>query len=358
MSINKMPPIQRTLVVIPTYRCNAKCKDCGTASSPYDRSLSTTNTIRSAISQAKKLGFANIVFTGGEATLEMDLLLDGISFASKYELSTRLVTNAQWANNQESADSFIKAMKRIGLDEINYSTGDEHAVFINPENVVRACSAAIRQSVRVHLMIEKTKNSNLTSASLLSSLEAHNLPKDKVNRYFSYNESPWMPNKPQKIGHYEASEYLNVQNMGYRAGCTSVLQSYVVQPDGQVMACCGFGVRGNSIFIVGNVNDSQGLEQSILKGEENLFFKSIKEYGPALVLNEISKIDSAVKWQNKFSHECQACNRIFRDSEAWDIFQKNGDAIFNSLSKYHGIEEAASIAFTEHYSRNEVSAPP
>jgi MoaA/NifB/PqqE/SkfB family radical SAM enzyme len=56
----------KTLSIMPTYTCTAACSDCGTLSSPRERSRLPLSIIKSAIRQAKQLGFANVVFTGGE----------------------------------------------------------------------------------------------------------------------------------------------------------------------------------------------------------------------------------------------------------------------------------------------------
>src|SRR6185295_7777711 len=87
----------RTLSVMPTYACPAQCKNCGTVSSPRDRNNIGLDTMLSAINQASELGFFNVVFTGGEATMRWDDLIEAIRQANRLKLPTRLVTNAYWA---------------------------------------------------------------------------------------------------------------------------------------------------------------------------------------------------------------------------------------------------------------------
>jgi MoaA/NifB/PqqE/SkfB family radical SAM enzyme len=61
---------RRTLSVMPTYACNASCKHCGTISNPKDENRLELDVMLAAISEASTLGFDNVVFTGGEPTLD------------------------------------------------------------------------------------------------------------------------------------------------------------------------------------------------------------------------------------------------------------------------------------------------
>src|SRR4051794_32880804 len=66
-------PGPKTLSIMPTFQCSAQCADCGTFSSPYDKTTLNLETILSSIDQAKELGFANVVFTGGEASIRCEM---------------------------------------------------------------------------------------------------------------------------------------------------------------------------------------------------------------------------------------------------------------------------------------------
>src|SRR5687767_9894064 len=114
----------RTLSVLPTYACPAQGKDCGTISLPRDRVNNTLAALVSAIDQARELGFLNVVFTGGEATLRWDDLLEAIRHARGLRLPTRLVTNAYWATGAEETTRRVRELVDAGLLEINFSTGD------------------------------------------------------------------------------------------------------------------------------------------------------------------------------------------------------------------------------------------
>jgi MoaA/NifB/PqqE/SkfB family radical SAM enzyme len=133
----------RTLAVMPTYRCVANCASCGTLSNPKVETELSLQAIIECIREAKRLNFANIVFTGGEPMLCWKKLLKAIKETKKLSMMTRLVTNAYWATTPNKALKKIQILKKAGLDEINFSTGDEHAKFIPLANIINAISASI-----------------------------------------------------------------------------------------------------------------------------------------------------------------------------------------------------------------------
>jgi MoaA/NifB/PqqE/SkfB family radical SAM enzyme len=62
-----------------TFTCPAACSNCGTPSSPHNRTSISRERILSLIQEAKQLGFSNVVFTGGEVTLRWDDLRRAIA---------------------------------------------------------------------------------------------------------------------------------------------------------------------------------------------------------------------------------------------------------------------------------------
>src|SRR5262249_16750793 len=109
----------RTLSIMPTYTCTAACADCASLSGPKDRTRLNSEEIFAAIDEARRLGFFNVVFTGGEATLRWSELLKWISHAAKLRFPTRVVTNAHWATRPETASDRIDQLITAGLSEIN-----------------------------------------------------------------------------------------------------------------------------------------------------------------------------------------------------------------------------------------------
>lgn len=191
----------RSLSVMLTYNCPAACKDCGTVSSPNDKNHVDLPTILSAIDQAAELQFANVIFTGGEATVRWDDLLTSISHATQKGLKTRLVTNAWWATSAAESARRVNLLVDAGLNELNFSTGDEHVRFIPLDNVARALVASVSMFSSVSVMIELRAERKITRETLL----AHPLiqcQSPETIAFVNILESPWMPLNPSKQEKY------------------------------------------------------------------------------------------------------------------------------------------------------------
>lgn len=67
-----------------------------------------------------------------------DDLFESIAFASSKGLLTRIVTNGEWAENDESARKMIESFRSVGLNELNISYDDFHSAWIPVDYVTRA----------------------------------------------------------------------------------------------------------------------------------------------------------------------------------------------------------------------------
>lgn len=302
----------RTLSVMPTYACNARCSNCGTVSSPNDTNVLSRERIVEAISEAKELGFANVVFTGGEATLRPADLLAGIAHATRLGLPTRLVTNAHWAVNDDVAKAFVHELVESGLGEINFSTGAEHVKFIPLQTVVTAICAAVAFGLRVAVMIELRLPQQISRRDVESTPAYDRLaPEQKAN--VAFIESPWMPLSPSRTYEYPPGAVVNRENVASTTGCDSVLQTYVLQADGRIGACCGLGMRVIPELSVGTVAQPRYLERAVEDAEGDALKLLLRFLGPEKILAWAQTKDATIEWEDRYAHRCQACLRVYRD---------------------------------------------
>lgn len=313
--------VPKTLSVMLTFKCNAECKDCGTHSSPRSKGHVPYSQVERTIRQAAELGFANVVFTGGEVTLEYENLINAISLCRELGLPTRLVTNGHWASSQAEADSFMSCLIERGLQEINFSTGDEHVRFIPLSSIVHGCNAAITRGVRTALMIERREKRFPCREMLEREIQAV-VGSAAFGRLFSIVESPWMPISWRRVSYAEEDTRANRQNLFSRGGCDSVLQTYVIQGDGQITACCGLGVRSIRELHVGSSLQPASLRSSIVKSESDWMKLAVRYIGPEKLLAFLSDRDSQIVWEDMYSHRCHACQRLYRDDHVRDAARK------------------------------------
>jgi organic radical activating enzyme len=312
----------KTLSIQPTFQCTAHCADCGTYSSPWDRNSIPWEIIAASIDQAKELGFFNVVFTGGEATLKWDLLLRGIAYAHEKGFPVRVVTNAFWAANPRKAQEKVDALLAAGLDEINYSTGDEHCKYVPVTNIVNAVEAAMNRKLRTHIMVEMRDEMKVTKASLLA--DPRMAAANEANPgLLSIGESPWMPVDPDRVQKYPEGVATNRKNLPMMRGCDSVLQTYVVQSDGRVGSCCGLGLRMTPELNVARTDEKDFLAKAVEEAEADFLKLWIRYVGVEKILAWAAEKDPSIVWEDMYAHRCQACMRLYRDPVIAEVIREH-----------------------------------
>ena len=328
----------RTLSVMPTFTCTAACKDCGTLSSPQDRTNLSLEAVLSGIDQAKDLEFANVVFTGGEATLRWKDLLVAIAHAKSLGFPTRVVSNAYWATSDERTEERLDALIEAGLDEINYSTGDEHTRFVPIERVIRAMVTAVQKGLRTHTMVELREERRVVRDDVLGHPWIETLPAEQ-RELLTCDESPWMPLDPSQVESYPDNIACNAENIGMRTGCDSILQTYVLQADGNIGSCCGLGMRIIPELHVGRTEGTNFLKGAIEDAENDFLKVWMHYYGPEKILAWAAEKDPTIEWEGMYAHRCQACLRVYQDPKVGKVIRENYLEMFSEVIQAAYLED-------------------
>jgi organic radical activating enzyme len=321
----------RTLSIMPTFGCSAACEDCGTLSSPKDKTNLELSKILSAITQAKDLNFSNVVFTGGEATLRWKDLIVAIRHATHLGFPTRLVTNGHWARSLVKTNAMLDELVESGLKEINFSTGDEHIRFVSLDNVIRGTLSAIEKKLSVAIMVEYKKDRSITKRTLLNHHLIRNLSDDVIN-LININESPWMPLNPMQVEKYPQGVAVNIKNISASLGCSSVLQTYVIQPNGNIGSCCGLGMRIVRELNTGSSDEGDFFLRDAIENAEKDFLKMWIHYmGPEKILAWAATKNSSIKWEDMYGHRCQACLRLYKDPIIREVIREHYHEMINDI---------------------------
>lgn len=327
----------KTLSIQPTFQCSAQCADCGTLSSPHDKTTLNLGAILSSIDQAKALGFANVVFTGGEATIQWEMLVKGIEHAHSHSFPTRLVTNAYWARTPEMTNARIDALIKAGLDEINFSTGDEHARFVPVERVVNAIVSAVLHGLPTHVMVELRSERTVTKSTLTSDPRIRDLTTEQQS-LLGISESPWMPVDPSRVQKYSDGIAANRENLADKLGCDSVLQTYVIQADGRIGSCCGLGLRLIPELNIGHTAEDGFLDKAIVEAESDFLKLWIRTFGPEKILAWASEKDPSIQWEDMYAHRCQACLRLYQDPVVAAVVREHYNEMLTQVLQAHWLD--------------------
>ncbi|GHV62254.1 hypothetical protein FACS1894195_3990 [Bacteroidia bacterium] len=137
-----------------------------------------------------------LVLTGGEVFIYGYRLAELIQHASSKGLLTRVVSNAYWAKDYNSAFNKIKKLKEAGLNEINVSTGDDHLEFVPLTNIMNATLASLKQDLTVVINVESAKDRKFDSKLLLNNPDF----KDYIhNGKLQILNGIWMPINQSKV---------------------------------------------------------------------------------------------------------------------------------------------------------------
>jgi MoaA/NifB/PqqE/SkfB family radical SAM enzyme len=307
---------------MPTYQCTAECMHCGTLSSPREKTWLPSDLMLRAIDEAKERGHKLVVFTGGEPTLAGKELIKAISYARSLGLMTRVVTNAYWAVNNRAAKERMNSFVGAGLQEINFSTGDQHARFVPIERVIRATRVAVEAGLPVSVMVETVKERKITKTIIEDLAELKRIRQDFPNAHINIHESPWMP-----LSVYDAAEYpegisVNASNVASCKGCDSVLSTTTIMADGTIGACCGLGMRLIPELHLGNIRE-MSLEKAETTADNDFLKRWIRIEGPERILAWAATHNPNIVWENLYAHRCQACLRIYKDREVREVTQNH-----------------------------------
>lgn len=135
------------LTLVTTFKCTAQCKNCCFGCNQKQGKTMTYKDMKYYVDSCL-LEYHDslkvLVITGGECMIYKANVYRIIKYATKLGLSTRIVTNAFWATSYKDAYSTITELKKAGLKEINFSTGDDHRKWVPLKNVRNAAVAASR----------------------------------------------------------------------------------------------------------------------------------------------------------------------------------------------------------------------
>lgn len=294
----------KSITIVTTHRCTASCDDCCFDCSPFKRDQLTYQQIKWIINECIKLfpSIRLIVFSGGECFLLGSDLDRSIRYAKNKGLKTRVVTNAYWASEINKTIKRLSRLKDVGLDEINISTGDNHLKFVDKKNVLNVVGAAI----------------NLKFSPLAITIEGHPDSKFKVEDFLNLTgksigdfksvgieilTSSWMKftcDGEKTIENYK----LNVLN---EKPCSSLFDNRTINPDMQLLACCGLTVECNKYLKLGDLKFNK-LYDFYNEQFNNLYLLLLYTHGPEYLYRRVCEVKEIVA--KKYPHPCAYCIEV------------------------------------------------
>lgn len=320
------------ITFITTNECSARCAHCLMRSGPERHEKLTASQIKDAIERITEWYDAKVVvFTGGECTRLGDDLFESIAFASAKGLLTRIVTNGEWAETDESTKKMIESLRSVGLNEMNISYDDFHAAWIPLDYVVRVWKASKGQGFSsVVFAVGAGPRSRITPETMMRALgENVSLAYDELGR----------PNKPAAASN-DGTSYMISNSKILRIGrgralredyscfrktsdvftqkCPYQNTQPVITPLMHVAACCGINPSDNKLLDFGDI------DHCAVDELQELYHRAIHILGPGYLVDMVRECYPDSQFgRKKYSSICEMCEDLTTSNEAIQTIKKN-----------------------------------
>lgn len=319
MPVQILKPNCITLLV--TLRCTAACDNCCFGCNPEQGRSMTFEEMKTYVDMSLEAyhdSISKLSLTGGECMLLRKDVEKIFAYAKSKGLECVMVSNAFWATDYDKAYTTLKRLKNKGLTSASFSTGYDHNKYVPWMNVRNAAVAAARLGIDSEIRVESQP---WYDSTILKSLETDAEVLELVSKKkLALTTSPWMQyyNKEQK----KTRNYkISLRESEKKAPCNFLFQCIIVNPYGEVYACCGIGVCHIPQMRLGNIN-----KEPIKTIYERAFNDFLKIWlycnGPQAIL-EFVKQKNGQKFNWHTQHHCDICRTIFTDKEIIPLLREH-----------------------------------
>jgi pyruvate-formate lyase-activating enzyme len=295
-----------TLTVITTYKCNAACRECCFECGPHLSARLSRGEIIDFVDLAVQnfAGLKLVVFSGGECFLLGEDLFAAIEHVRQKGLLCRCVTNGYWGKSIAGARRIAQQLIECGLNEINISTGVDHAEWVAVAHVLTAAKAMAEVGIFCVITVEQdTQHSEVAlqvkADAEIASLVQQGLLKVQINS--------WMPFHTNSV---ERKELSNRDELLYR-GCDQIFENVVITPNKEVSGCCGLTFEHIPEMKLACAG-MDGLGDEYFAQTKDFLKVWLKVDGPVQIIKILSG-DEDLERLSKIVHPCQACALLHQD---------------------------------------------
>lgn len=176
-------------------------------------------------------------------------------------------------------------------------------------------------------------NSNWVLSNIDSTLDIVNLPKGGDSRIESRKEDTiyfLAVHEYSRIGrgrhlparYFDENPLLSLID----APCKESLNSITVDYCGNIAGCCGLKVQGNTMTVIGNINQGSIVNQ-FEKGSNDVTLRILREKGPRYLLNKLLCWNPSLKVRGRYGSMCEICDDISINTEAKEILQEHTEEL-------------------------------
>lgn len=272
------------------------CRHCANADTIRSHEKADANLMLKRIEEAADANILHVYFLGGEPFLYMDDLKLYCEKAHELGLKPAIVTNAYWAKSKAHALTVLKSLK--GLSTLMISTDFYHLEFVDSSIVKNAIDACVELKLNVIITAVCTQKGD----------------KDRLAEvYKDYKKKIYINVNPCFTTGNAKNIYIDrfvLENEADKLSRHCNLNSYHVEMDGTVFACC------NTVAMRVGCLQNEKLVDMIQNIEKTPMFKFMAEKGTKglVMLLQDSPYYKEFK-HREYTCDCDFCMDVFNDKE-------------------------------------------
>jgi MoaA/NifB/PqqE/SkfB family radical SAM enzyme len=298
----------RSLVLVPSYDCTARCAHCYPSCGPRSGRPWDSGFVERAIRGAARLPVEvlnrYVHFAGGEPFLYFAQLVKGLECARSHGFRSSVVTNGFWAVSERAAEAKVRALVPLGLKRVELSVDTFHQEFV-PLTRIRVLLRVLRRfGLEIFLRTVTTVRRDAWSAIAGIPLE------ELVGTMLV--ASPVSP-AGRALDTIPESEFLYSRNLD---GCCFRQLNLTVRFDGNVSPCCA-GSDTVPALSLGNIH-RESYEEIVARLPYQFHLRALFCQGPMALAKALKAGGLGSKLKPRYVSMCHMCGEFFSDPEIVD----------------------------------------
>ncbi len=288
-------------------KCTAECDICCLDCSIHNNEIIDLDSIKKIISTTYKADYIkSINFTGGEAFLYYDYLLELIPLSKKNNKYVSVITNGFWATDIEVTYNKLCELKKIGLDLLTVSYDAFHAHYIPINNIKNIIYITKKLNIKLLMQSVIINNDNINWINELG----NNLADVNIN--FVAGE---------KVGRakYKIQDSSFIRETDSNNCVCRKAGAFMILWDGSVWPCCSPSVYSTSLSIGSIHSDLVSIEDIINRFDKDVFLKVLRNKGFNFYKNMMID-NNIVEVPDLITSSCELCRLFFTHENKEKIY--------------------------------------
>lgn len=304
-----IPRLPEEVGILLTYACTARCRMCCFECGPGRKETMSLEEGLIFVRQAAEVPSVHtVVYSGGEPFLFPDLLLALTAEAAGLGLRVKVVTNAYWATDTDTARRRLTPLVEAGLRVLEITADSFHQAHVPFDSVRTALLAANEAGIEIHLATVVTRSSPKLADVL-----------DRLGPAVRIDKRAELPCLPVGRAGVQVPREELLLKEGWPEGRCDLLRIPAIDPTGIAYACCG--VAGFIPPLALGRPLETPLAVLLERATDEPLVLALSLDGPGRLARHLTENGEARRVGTAFVHPCHLCHEVLADPETAAILR-------------------------------------